>query len=50
MPYEVKIGFGILELAMLVLFLARSGGRNSTEKIKTENLLPKNERTKPRRN
>jgi hypothetical protein len=25
LPYEVKIGFGILELVLLVLFLARSG-------------------------
>ncbi len=27
LPYEVKIGFGVLELALLVLFLARSGRR-----------------------
>ena len=27
LPYEVKIGFGILELFLLVLFLARSGRR-----------------------
>jgi hypothetical protein len=25
LPYEVKIGFGVLELILLVLFLARSG-------------------------
>ena len=50
LPYEVKIGFGILELAMLVLFLARSGGRNGAIKIKTENLPRKQERTKPRIN
>jgi uncharacterized membrane protein SpoIIM required for sporulation len=27
LPYEVKIGFGITELALLILFLARSGRR-----------------------
>jgi uncharacterized membrane protein SpoIIM required for sporulation len=27
LPYEVKIGFGVLELILLVLFLARSGRR-----------------------
>jgi hypothetical protein len=27
LPYEVKIGFGIVELALLVLFLAKSGRR-----------------------
>lgn len=27
LPYEVKIGFGILELVLLILFLARSGRR-----------------------
>jgi len=50
LPYEVKIGFGILELVLLVLFLARSGGRNSAVKIETENLSRKHERTKPRKN
>jgi uncharacterized membrane protein SpoIIM required for sporulation len=28
LPYEVKIGFGVLELVLLVLFLTRSGRRN----------------------
>jgi hypothetical protein len=27
LPYELKIGFGVLELILLVLFLARSGRR-----------------------
>ena len=27
LPYEVKIGFGILELVLLVLFLTMSGRR-----------------------
>jgi uncharacterized membrane protein SpoIIM required for sporulation len=37
LPYEVKIGFGIIELVLLVLFLARSGRRNGDLKIKAEN-------------
>jgi hypothetical protein len=31
LPYEVKMGFGLLELIMLTLFLSRSGKRNITE-------------------
>jgi len=31
LPYEVKIGFGLLELTMLTLFLSRSGRRNIKE-------------------
>jgi uncharacterized membrane protein SpoIIM required for sporulation len=26
-PYEVKIGFGVLEFILLILFLTKSGGR-----------------------
>ena len=37
LPYEVKIGFGIIEIALLVLFLARSGRRNGALEIKAEN-------------
>jgi uncharacterized membrane protein SpoIIM required for sporulation len=37
LPYEVKIGFGILELALLVLFLARSGRRKSGSEFKAAN-------------
>jgi len=37
LPYGVKIGFGVLELVLLVLFLARSGRRNGALKIKAEN-------------
>ena len=33
-PYAVKIGFGTLELILLVLFLARSGRRS--KKLKAE--------------
>jgi len=36
LPYGVKIGFGVLEFVLLVLFLARSGRRNSILKIKAE--------------
>jgi len=34
LPYGVKIGFGILELALLVLFLAGSGRRKRVSSIK----------------
>ena len=37
LPYEVKIGFGIIEIALLVLFLARPGRRNGALEIKAEN-------------
>jgi uncharacterized membrane protein SpoIIM required for sporulation len=37
LPYEVKIGFGILELFLLVLFLARSGRRRGGSSIKADN-------------
>ena len=37
LPYEVKIGFGIIELTLLGLFLARSGRRNGILKIKAGN-------------
>ena len=36
LPYEVKIGFGILELALLVLFLARSGRRKGVLKTRSD--------------
>ena len=32
-PYGAKIGFGLLELILLVLFLARSGRRNRSSKL-----------------
>jgi uncharacterized membrane protein SpoIIM required for sporulation len=35
-PYGVKIGFGLLEFLLLVLFLARSGRRNRNSKLKAE--------------
>ena len=35
-PYEVKIGFGLLEVALLVLFLVRSGRRKESSKDKGE--------------
>ena len=28
LPYEIKIGFGVLELILLTLFLGKSGTRN----------------------
>jgi hypothetical protein len=28
-PYEAKIGFGVVELILLTLFLAKSGGKSS---------------------
>ena len=28
LPYEIKIGFGVLELILLALFLGKSGARN----------------------
>ncbi len=31
LPYEVKIGFGLLELILLILFLSRSGKRNAKD-------------------
>jgi uncharacterized membrane protein SpoIIM required for sporulation len=37
LPYAVKIGFGVLELVLLALFLTRSGRRNGALKIKAEN-------------
>jgi uncharacterized membrane protein SpoIIM required for sporulation len=37
LPYGIKIGFGVLELVLLGLFLARSGKRNGTLEIKAEN-------------
>ena len=36
LPYEVKIGFGVIELALLVLFLAKSGRNKGVIKIKAE--------------
>jgi len=29
-PYEAKIGFGMLELILLILFLAKSGSRTES--------------------
>ena len=28
-PYELKIGFGVVELILLILFLSRSGSKNA---------------------
>lgn len=39
-PYAVKITFGVIELVLLVLFLARSGRRKETSDAPLENPLP----------
>lgn len=39
-PYAVKITFGVIELLLLVLFLARSGRRKETSDAPLENPLP----------
>ena len=44
-PYGVKIGFGLLELLLLVLFLARSGRRNRNSKLKAQSLMAKTKET-----
>ena len=36
-PYAAKIGFGALELILLVLFLTRSGRRTASSRLKVEN-------------
>jgi uncharacterized membrane protein SpoIIM required for sporulation len=41
--YEVKIGFGVLELILLALFLARSG-RKESSKVKGERIKDKGKR------
>ena len=43
LPYAVKIGFGALELIMLVLFLARSGRGTKDSKLKVGNSKPKDQ-------
>jgi len=37
-PYEAKIGFGILELILLVLFLAGSGRKEKRQGSRKQNL------------
>lgn len=39
-PYAAKIAFGVIELMLLVLFLARSGRRKETTNASLENPLP----------
>ena len=35
-PYEAKIGFGVLELILLILFLTRSGKRGQARELKAK--------------
>jgi len=37
--YEAKIGFGTLELILLVLFLTRSGRRTKSSKLEVESKI-----------
>lgn len=45
-PYEAKIAFGLIELALLWLFLARSGRRSSTFQVSSSKLDKPGQATK----
>jgi uncharacterized membrane protein SpoIIM required for sporulation len=45
-PYEAKIGFGALELILLVLFLTRSGRKGKGERAESRKLMAQGSRLK----